>query len=167
MRVLRSNARLLLILALLGGLAALGGLTHAAAPARARLHLLAPENVPPDARGEVRARMTQHAASMSTLVRAVILLDRPTISRVALRIADEEWLARGRSPELDTLRPLLPKAFFVEQETLRTTARALADAAVQGKPDEALADHFAAVTRTCVRCHGAYLHELPPGVDAR
>jgi cytochrome c556 len=64
-------------------------------------------------------------------------------------------------------RPLLPKSFFVEQDALRTAASALAQAARQSEPDGVLAERFAAVTATCVRCHGAYLHEPPSGASSR
>jgi hypothetical protein len=127
------------------------------------LHLAPPENVSATTRAELRARMGRHGNSMSTLVRAVVLLDRPTIGTMAQRIADEELLARAESNGLDMWRPLLPKAFFVEQDALRSAASALAQAATRGEPDTVLAQRFGAVTSTCVRCHGAYLHDLPSG----
>jgi hypothetical protein len=129
-------------------------------------HLLPPENVAATTRSELRGRMTRHANTMSTLVRAVVLLDRPTMSTMAQRIADEELLARAEPNGLEMWRPLLPKGFFVEQETLRTTARALAEAAARGEPDATLAQHFGALTATCVRCHGSYLHD-PPSATVR
>jgi cytochrome c553 len=111
--------------------------------------------------------MNRQGNVMTGLVKAVVLLDRPTVANMARRIADEELLARAESPGVDPWRPLLPKAFFIEQDALRMAARELAQAASQGERDEVMADRFGAVTRTCVRCHGAYLHDLPAGPGTR
>jgi hypothetical protein len=111
--------------------------------------------------------MTRHGNTMSTLVKAVVLIDRPTITAMAQRIADEELLARPDSKGFDPWRPLLPKAFFVEQDALRQSAGALAQAASQGETDTVVAERFGALTATCVRCHGSYLHDLPAGTADR
>ena len=146
----------------------LAGLSQAESRSRGPLlHLMPPENVAPSTRADLRARMGRHANSMSALVRAVVLLDRPTITTMAQRIADEELLARADSSGFDPWRPLLPKAFFVEHDALRAAASELAKAAAQGEPDTVLADRFGALTRTCVRCHGAYLHDLPAGAASQ
>ena len=134
-----------------------------AGPKGPLLHLMPPEHVAASTRADLRARMSRHGNGVSTLVRAVVLLDRPTITTMAQRLADEELLARDEAQSVDIWRPLLPKAFFAEQNDLRESARNLARAAAQGESDNALADRFATLTRTCVRCHGAYLHELPAG----
>jgi cytochrome c553 len=136
-----------------------GSVAAPRAPAPAR-RLPAPEHVSPQTRQEIRARMSLHGATMQNLVRAVVLLDRPTIRLLANRIADEEIVARaGKTP--DVQRPPLPPRFFLEQDELAATARQLAAAAVDGGEDAALADRFAALTRTCVGCHSAYLHDQP------
>jgi cytochrome c553 len=128
-------------------------------PAPAR-RLPAPEHVSSQTRQEIRARMGLHGATMQNLVRAVVLLDRPTIRLLANRIADEEIVARtGKTP--DPQRPPLPPRFFIEQDELAATARQLAAAAVDGGEDAALADRFAALTRTCIGCHSTYLHDQP------
>jgi len=128
-------------------------------PAPAR-RLPAPEHVSSQTRQEIRARMGLHGATMQNLVRAVVLLDRPTIRQLANRIADEEIVARtGKTP--DAQRPPLPPKFFAEQDELAATARQLAAAAVEGGEDAALAERFAALTRTCVGCHSTYLHDQP------
>jgi cytochrome c553 len=151
-------------IALLVSLLGLAGLSEATGrPRGPLLHLLPPENVAASTRADLRARMSRHGNSMSGLVRAVVLLDRPTVRTMAGRIADEELLARAESPGFDPWRPLLPKEFFIEQDALRTAASALAQAAAQNESDSVLADRFGALTRTCVRCHGAYLHALPAG----
>jgi cytochrome c556 len=107
---------------------------------------------------------------MSNLVRAVVLLDRPTVLALAQRIADEEIVARAGAATQGTKRLPLPFQFFTEQDALRSAAQQLAAAAAQGNDglvasDSALADRFATLARTCVACHSAYLHgriELPP-----
>jgi hypothetical protein len=97
---------------------------------------------------------------MSNLVRSVVLLDRKTTRVLATRIADEEVIARVGS-ERETKRPPLPRDFFAAQEELSQSARQLAGAAMAGGDDKILAECFAAVTRTCVTCHSAYLHGRP------
>jgi hypothetical protein len=145
-----------------GAVLALAGLPRATArPKAPLLHLLPPENVAAATRVELRSRMNRHGNDMSSLVRAVVLLDRPTVAALAGRISDEELLARSDTRRADPWRPLLPPGFFVEQEALRKAASELAEAAAHGQPDDVLAERFGLVTRTCVRCHGAYLHDLP------
>ena len=61
--------------------------------------LPAPEHVPSETRAELGARMGRHAATMSNLVRSVVLLDRPTIRALAPPIADGPGrLASGSGP---------------------------------------------------------------------
>jgi hypothetical protein len=140
-------------------LAAVGGLGAAEAPAPAQ-RLPAPDHVSQQTRSEIKGRMARHGETMSNLVRSVVLLDRRTIRVLAVRIADEEVIARTDSVG-DKKRPLLPPAFFAAQEELSTSARQLAIAAKDGGDDKVLAERFATVTRTCVTCHSAYLHGRP------
>jgi hypothetical protein len=104
--------------------------------------------------------MARHGETMSNLVRSVVLLDRPAIRILAVRIADEEVIAGGGAPP-DPKRPLLPREFFAAQQELSTSARQLAVAAKEGGDDKVVAERFAAVTKTCVTCHSAYLHGRP------
>jgi hypothetical protein len=158
----------ILVALVVGAAAGLAGRSGAASrPKGPLVHLLPPENVAASTRADLRARMSRHGNAMSTLVKAVVLIDRPTITTMAQRIADEELLASAESKDLDPWRPLLPKEFFVERDALRTSARDLARAAAQGEPDSVLAERFGALTATCVRCHGSYLHDLPPGAANR
>lgn len=128
-----------------------------ASPPAAR-RLPAPAHVTPSARQELKTRMGQHAASMQNLVQAVVLLDRPTIRLLADRIADEEIFARTGNIR-ERQRQAFPPRVFTEQEQLGTAARQLAVAAADGGDDKVLADRFAELTRTCVSCHSAYLHD--------
>jgi hypothetical protein len=156
------GVRPLFLLAAACGVAALGAVprVRAAEPAAAAQRLPAPDHVAQDTRAEVKARMARHGETMSNLVRAVVLLDRPTIRVLAIRIADEEVIARVGSTR-EQKRPALPREFFAAQDELSGGARQLAAAAVEGGDDKILAERFAAVTRTCVTCHSAYLHGRP------
>jgi hypothetical protein len=130
-----------------------------AAPVR---RLPAPEHVSAEAQQQLKARMGQHGVTMENLVRAVVLLDRPTVRVLATRIADQEIIARAGTRE----KPVLPPDFFAEQEDLAAAARQLAAAAVDGGDDRVLANRFAAVTQTCVGCHSSYLHGRPDAQPA-
>jgi hypothetical protein len=142
-------------------LALMPGITSASDSPKAATHLRTPEHVSAETRTELDARMARHGAVMSNLVRAVVLLDRPTIRVLAGRIADEEVIAHAaRSPHARP--PLsLPREFFIEQTKLAGAARDLAVAATDGADDRVLAERFAAVTSTCVACHSSYLHGRP------
>ena len=136
-------------LVLIASMLTLAGLSQAnIRPRGPLLHLLPPDNVAAATRADLRARMGRHGNTMSTLVRAVVLLDRPTVETMAQRIADEELLARAESGGLDPWRPLLPQEFFVEQSALRNSAHELAQAAARREPDGVLADRFGDLTRT-------------------
>jgi len=124
------------------------------APSPAR-RLPAPEDVPSRARQALKARMGQHATTMQNLVRAVVLLDRPTIQVLADRIAGEQTF----SPS-ETWPPGIPPQIFSEGEAFAAAARELALAAATRSNDEVLADRFGALARRCVSCHSGYLHGL-------
>jgi hypothetical protein len=128
------------------------------------VRLPTPDNLSATTRAEVRGRMSRHGNTMSNLVRALVLLDRPTIATLAGRIADEEVVARVEGGGTDKLRALLPKEFFVEESSLQTNARDLAAAAASTQADSELADKFSAVAKTCVACHSVYLHAPSVGV---
>jgi hypothetical protein len=132
----------------------------ATAEPRASRPLPAPEYLTPEARAELRARMGRHGATLSSLVQAVVLLDRPTIRTLANRIAEEETIARLSAPTKSGKPLPLPPPFFAELDALRDNARELAAAAqtrAGRDEDRELADRFAALARTCVGCHSVYL----------
>jgi hypothetical protein len=127
-----------------------------------------PEHVSPGTRGELKARMGQHGATMSELVRAVVLLDRPTVRVLAGRIADEEMIAHASGAVRERHPLLLPPEVFQQQSGLSQVARELAATAAEGGGDDrALADRFSALARTCVSCHSVYLHGRPDAVPLR
>jgi hypothetical protein len=110
--------------------------------------------------------MARHGETMSNLVRSVVLLDRPIIRILATRIADEEVIARVGSGR-EQRRPPVPRDVLLAQDELSGSARQLAAAAVEGGDDKILAERFAAVTKTCVTCHSAYLHGRIPEPSSR
>jgi hypothetical protein len=154
--LVRSFRRPSLGVALIIGALGLTAVALAAEKAPLR-RLPAPEKANPTARAAIRDRMARHGNTMTNLMKAVVLLDRPTISTLALRIADEEVVARTEGGATEKLRAQLPKAFLDEQDQLRNTARALAVAVTQLEADTDLADRFGALARTCVTCHSVYL----------
>ena len=158
-RVSLSTLRPVFIAGLLMAPLAAGGAARPAEHARPpAVHLAEPENLSASTRAEVRGRMARHGNTMSNLVTAVVLLDRPTIVTLALRIADEEVVARSEAATTKGWEARLPRGFFIEQDALRGAARELAAAATHGDADNVTADRFAAVARTCVACHSLYLH---------
>jgi len=146
------------------GLLAFGVPSQAGPKARPpAVRLPAPDNLSATTRAEVRGRMGRHGNTMSNLVRALVLLDRPTISTLAGRIADEEIVARVEGGGTDRLKTLLPKEFFAEESSLQASARDLAAAAANKEADSVMADRFATVAKTCVACHSIYLHSPAEG----
>jgi hypothetical protein len=118
------------------------------------------------ARQLLRQRMTRHGEDMTRLLQAVLLLERDVAKDLAQSIANEPRITRPTPDARDELNSALPEQFFVKQDELRERAKALAQAASQGSPDDVLALRLGDLTRTCVGCHSAYL-EPPPGPDAR
>jgi hypothetical protein len=113
-----------------------------------------PASLPPAARQVLRSKMGRHDTQMRRLVSAVIVLDDDAVARVAGEIFDEPALARPVAG--DELDGMLPERFFVLQDDLRSRARALV-IATQQRNRAALADEFAALTKSCVTCHDTYL----------
>jgi hypothetical protein len=115
-----------------------------------------PASLPPAARQVLKTKMGRHDTQMRRLVSSVILLDDDAVARVAGEIFDEPALARPIAG--DELNGLLPDRFFVLQDDLRSRARALV-IATQQRNRALVADELAALTRSCVACHDAYLNE--------
>ena len=115
-----------------------------------------PRSLPPAARQVLKSKMGRHDSQMRRLVSAVIVLDDDAVARVAGEIFDEPALARPVAG--DELNGMLPERFFVLQDDLRSRARALV-IATQQRNRVAVADEFAALTRSCVACHDTYLNE--------
>jgi hypothetical protein len=115
-----------------------------------------PRSLPPAARQVLKSKMGRHDTQMRRLVSAVIVLDDDAVARVAGEIFDEPALARPLAG--DELNGMLPQRFFVLQDDLRARARALV-IATQQHNRAVVADEFAALTKSCVTCHDAYLNE--------
>ncbi len=158
----RPRLATLALLLLLAMFLAVRTQSHAGEQAKApAVHLVDPENLSAATRAKLDERMARHGNVMSNLVSAVVLLDRPTITILAQRIADEEVVARVEAKGSKKWESRLPKGFFAEQDALRSAAQSLAISAAQGGPDNVMADRFATVARTCVACHSLYLHGRP------
>ena len=147
----------LLGLTLVAGLAGGGAAFRLAGAAQPLSRLPAPKYLTPEALAAIKTRMGRHGNTMSNLVRAVVLIDRPTIRSLAGRIADEEIVARVEGGTGTPNRFPMPSDFFDQQDTLRAAAEQLALAAAVESDDKKLADHFAILARTCVACHSIYL----------
>jgi hypothetical protein len=139
-------------------LAAVVGLLLFLRPRPTAHHDVLPEplSLPPAARQVLKSKMGRHDTQMRRLVSSVIVLDDDAVARVAGEIFDEPALARPVAG--DELNGMLPERFFVLQDDLRSRARALV-IATQRHDRVALADELAALTRSCVTCHDAYLNE--------
>ena len=152
-----SRVRALTIALIVGALGLTAAAVAADGPKAPLRRLPTPAKANPSARAAIRDSMARHGNTMSSLMKAVVLLDRTTISTLALRIADEEVVARTEGGATEKLRAQLPKAFLDEQDHLRNSARELAKAVSQFETDTELADRFATLARTCVTCHSVYL----------
>jgi hypothetical protein len=120
-----------------------------------REELVKPERIPPSMARVIATKMARHDLQMRTLLSRVVLLDDDGVARAAGEIFDEPTLARPLAN--DELNGLLPERFFVLQEEMRKQTRQLVVAS--NRHDRAaVANEFAALTRTCIACHDVYLH---------
>lgn len=127
--------------------------SHRIAPDR---HLPMAERLSDPARAALKTQMRTHARGMMELVSRVTLLDWDGVIVAAQRVLDEPRIARPLTGDASELNASLPARFFTLQDELRTQLQAMQRAASAHDTD-GLADSFAATTRTCVRCHDAYL----------
>jgi hypothetical protein len=97
---------------------------------------------------------------MQALVTRVVLLDDDGVARAAGEIFDEPAFARPLAG--DELNGLLPERFFALQDQLHTQARQVVVASSR-HDRAAVAEAFAALSRSCIGCHEIYLH----GAEAR
>jgi hypothetical protein len=114
-----------------------------------------PERIPPAMRAVIASKMRRHAEQLPALVSKVVVLDYDGAARAAGQIFDEPEIARPVGG--DELNGVLPERFFVLQESLRTGARRIVEAAAQ-RDGGRLAETFGELTKTCVACHDVYLH---------
>lgn len=122
--------------------------------------LEAPAYLSPLARQLLKTRMQRHGADTLALLQSVLLLDHPTVQRLATELAAEPRLTRPIAGGEDDLNAALPERFFVLQDELRSRALDLAEAA--RRPDNAqLSDRLGELTKTCVSCHATYLEPRP------
>ena len=126
-----------------------------AAPAQ---KLPVPKRLSPTARNVLDKRMQRHSRDLIPLVRTVVMLDYDRTAKLADSIVEDSMLARPLTGDASELNNQLPERFFTLQDELRSSARALGEAARHRDP-EAVSDAFGRLSRTCVRCHSAYLQE--------
>jgi len=115
------------------------------------------DELPPEAKSMLSARMMRHGEHMTALMFHVLLLDYDVAGLLASDLAREPKLGRPAPNEKDTLNALLPAKFFVHQDELAVSATALAEAAA-ARDDRKLVEAFGAVAKSCVGCHSVYLH---------
>ncbi|HEY6880486.1 MAG TPA: cytochrome c [Polyangiales bacterium] len=116
------------------------------------------EDLPPEAREALTARMLRHGDQMGALSLAVVLLDYEVVRLLVARMVDEPVLGRPVAGDQQSLNAQLPKSFFVHQDEMSNATRALAAAANQ-TDDAKLVAAYGALANSCVNCHSAYLHD--------
>jgi len=115
------------------------------------------EQLPEEAREMLTGRMMRHGDDMGDLTVAVLMLEYDLAHVLAVDMAAEPKLGRPAPGEKGTLNALLPAEFFVQQDALTASAKALA-AAAESKDDARIAASFGEVAKACVGCHSAYLN---------
>jgi hypothetical protein len=120
----------------------------------ARDELARPAAIPPAMLGVIKSKMGRHDAQMKALMSRVVLLDDDGVARAAGELFDEPSLARPIAG--DELNGLLPERFFVLQDEIRQQARRLVIASTH-HDRAAVANEFAAMSKTCIACHEVYL----------
>lgn len=116
------------------------------------------EDLPAEVQEVLEARMIRHGEQMSAMMLAVVLLDYEVVRLLAARMIREPVLGRPSKSDTSSLNAMLPLSFFVHQDALVASTRGLA-AAAELKDDQNLVTAFNEVSRTCVGCHSAYLHD--------
>lgn len=108
-----------------------------------------------EARAALRPRMRRHAAAMTALTNAVMMLDDARVERAANELLAEPQLARPMSSESAALAATLPPVFHELEARMQRQARALV-AAARAADDDALVTADAELAWTCARCHAAF-----------
>jgi hypothetical protein len=117
-------------------------------------HLTVADRLPEAARAALHTQMHAHARGMMELVSTVTVLDYEGVRASADRVLEEPRVARPLGQDASELQ--LPERFFTLQDDLRRHLGAIRQAAAARDP-ETLSDELGAATRTCVRCHEAYV----------
>lgn len=119
-------------------------------------HLKPVERLSETARAALKTQMHTHARGMLELVSGVTVLDYGAVGASTQRLIEEPRIARPLTGDANELNGALPVRFFEQQDELRRDLAALRQAAA-ARDAEALADAFAATSRTCIHCHESYL----------
>jgi Cytochrome C' len=116
------------------------------------------EDLPVEAHEVLASRMMRHGDQMSAMMLAVVLLDYEVVRLLTSKMISEPLLGRPAAGDEHSLNGMLPASFFVHQDQMLAATRTLAAAAAQ-TDDLKLVAAFNDVSRSCVGCHSAYLHE--------
>jgi hypothetical protein len=122
-----------------------------------------PAHLPAEVRAALKAKMQRHGVDMRDLIMHLVVLDNEGAARIAGRVYDEATSVR--SPGSERMEKILPRRFFALEEQLRLAARRIVEAAARGDAT-GQAEHFGALTKTCVLCHESYLFERPTSADS-
>ena len=106
-------------------------------------------------RAQLAPRMRRHAAAMTELTNAVMMLDHARVEHAATALLAEPQLARPLSSESAAMAAGLPPLFHELEDALQAHARALVAAARSGD-DDALVPADVDLAWTCARCHAAF-----------
>lgn len=106
-------------------------------------------------RARLKPRMQRHAAAMTELTNAVMMLDHARVEHAATALLAEPQLARPLSSDSAALAAELPPVFHELEDALQAHARALV-AAAQAGDEDALVTADVDLAWTCARCHAAF-----------
>jgi hypothetical protein len=115
-------------------------------------HLPVAERLPDAERSTLRTQMRAHTRAALPLLSTVTMLDWSGAATLTDELLTEPPVPRGAGDG----RAQLPERFFELQDELRQQLQAI-NGAAKARDANALAEAFAAISRTCVRCHDAYL----------
>lgn len=123
--------------------------------------LPAPTHLDPEVREALKATMHRHGLDMRELMVRVLVLDGDGVARLAGQVFDDaQWPSTKPGGSPVAWSAALPPRFFALHDQLKQEARSVV-MAVARHDATGMADHFGALTKTCVLCHQAYLFEAP------
>jgi cytochrome c556 len=102
--------------------------------------------------------MKTHGEQMQQLSVATVLLRYGEIQRLAGRVADQPALGRPEKAGAGDVNAEVPEQFFLMQDNLRRSAKALAAAAAK-EDDAGIARGFGDVSTSCISCHAQFLRK--------
>lgn len=104
----------------------------------------------------LRSQMLDHGDDMENLLWSALMLDYEGTAAIADKMSKAPSLSRAGVGQEDTINAMLPPEFFEFQDQLEASIAGLRSAAEASK-DDAMADEYAKVAKTCIQCHSLYL----------